>query len=129
MGYARPMSWNRSLAGFAAVNGAMAVAVGAFAAHGAGPQVKTLLTTGAGYQLSHALLGLVCALWPAAPRLARVGGWMAAGGGLIFCLALALIGLASLPVLGAVAPVGGILMIGGWLAVALSAVRPFSAHA
>jgi uncharacterized membrane protein YgdD (TMEM256/DUF423 family) len=123
------MSWNRSLAAFAALNGAMAVAVGAFAAHGAGPQVKTLLTTGASYQLAHALLGLVCALWPAAPRLAHLGGWLAAAGGLIFCLALSLIGLASLPALGAVAPVGGLLMIAGWLTVALAALRSSSVNA
>ncbi len=129
MGYGSTMSWNRSLAAFAALNGAMAVAVGAFAAHGAGPQVKTLLTTGASYQLAHALLGLVCALWPAAPRLAHLGGWLAAAGGLIFCLALSLIGLASLPALGAVAPVGGLLMIAGWLTVALAALRSSSVNA
>ncbi|KPF83295.1 hypothetical protein IP78_02480 [Brevundimonas sp. AAP58] len=123
------MSWNRSLAGFAALNGTMAVAVGAFAAHGAGPQVKTFLTTGASYQLTHALLGLVCALWPAAPRLAHLGGWLAAAGGLIFCVALSLIGLASLPALGAVAPVGGVLMIAGWVVVALAAFRPPSINA
>lgn len=129
MGYGRVMSWNRSLAGFTALNGAMAVAVGAFAAHGAGPQVKTLLTTGASYQLAHALLGLVCALWPAAPRLAHLGGWLAVAGGLIFCVALSLIGLASLPALGAVAPVGGVLMIAGWVVVALAAFRPPSINA
>ncbi len=123
MGYGHVMSWNRSLAGFAALNGAFAVAVGAFAAHGAGPQVKTLLTTGASYQLAHALLGLACALWPAAPRLASIGGWLAVVGGLIFCLALSLIGLASLPALGAVAPVGGVLMIAGWLVAAFAAFR------
>jgi len=129
VGYAHVMSWNRSLAGFAALNGAMAVAVSAFAAHGAGPQVKTLLTTGASYQLAHALLGLACALWPAAPRLAHLGGWLAAVGGLIFSLALSLIGLASLPAMGAVAPVGGVLMIAGWLVVAFAAVRSPSVNA
>ncbi len=117
------MSWNRLLVAFAALNGAMAVAVGSFAAHGAGPQVKTLLTTGASYQLAHALLGLVCALWPTAPRLARIAGWMAAVGGLIFCLALSMIGLASLPALGAIAPVGGVMMIAAWLTIALAAFR------
>ncbi len=40
---------NRTLVVFAAVNGALAVMIGAFAAHGAGPAVKTLLTTGAQY--------------------------------------------------------------------------------
>ena len=70
------MMLNRNLAVFAALNGAMAVAVGAFAAHGAGPGIKTLLTTGAHYQIIHAVLALVCALWGA--RLAIISGWLAA---------------------------------------------------
>lgn len=117
------MSWNRTLGGFAALNGAMAVAVGAFAAHGAGPQIKTLLTTGASYQLAHALLGLICAVWPGAPRLVRIAGWLAVAGGLIFCASLSLIGVLALPALGAVAPIGGVLMIAAWLTIALAAVR------
>lgn len=118
------MGWNRHLAGFAALNGAMAVAIGAFAAHGAGPQIKTLLTTGAGYQLSHALFALVCALAPIGGRLPSLAGWLACTGGLIFCLALAFLGLLSLPALGAVAPIGGVLMIAGWLTLAITALRP-----
>lgn len=123
MGYGLRMNGNRMLAGFAALNGAMAVAVGAFAAHGAGPQIKTLLTTGASYQLAHALLGLVCAMWPGSPRLVRIAGWLAVVGGLIFCLSLSLIGVLSLPTLGAVAPIGGLLMIVAWLTLALAAFR------
>lgn len=117
------MIWNRHLAAFAAFNGAMAVAVGAFGAHGAGPQIKSLLTTGASYQLAHALLALICAMLPAGGRTATLAGWAASAGGLIFCLALTLLGLLSLPVLGAVAPIGGVLMILGWLGIALAALR------
>lgn len=118
------MTVDRSLLVFAGFNGALAVALGAFAAHGAGPAVKTLLTTGAHYQMVHAVLAVACALWPDRPKLAAVAGWLAASGGLIFCLALALIGLASLPAMGAVAPVGGLLMILGWIALIFSAFRP-----
>jgi uncharacterized membrane protein YgdD (TMEM256/DUF423 family) len=121
------MSWNRHLAGFAAFNGAMAVAIGAFAAHGAGPQIKSLLTTGAGYQLSHALFALICAIAPISGRLPAVAGWLSSVGGLIFCLALTFLGLLSLPALGAVAPIGGVLMIAGWLTLAVAALRPSSA--
>ena len=117
------MTWNRHLAVFAAFNGAMAVAVGAFAAHGAGPQIKTLLTTGASYQLTHALLALICSILPVGGRLPAVAGWLGSIGGLIFCLALAFLGLLSLPVLGAVAPIGGVLMIAGWLVLAFAAFR------
>ncbi|WP_041761567.1 DUF423 domain-containing protein [Brevundimonas subvibrioides] len=118
------MTWNRHLAAFAALNGAMAVAVGAFAAHGAGPQIKTLLQTGASYQLAHAVLGVVCAGLAPRIRLTGLAGWLSVCGGLIFCLALAFIGLLSLPPFGAVAPIGGVLMIGGWLVLAFAALRP-----
>ena len=122
------MTWNRHLAVFAAFNGAMAVAVGAFAAHGAGPQIKTLLTTGASYQLAHALLALICSILPGG-RLTAIAGWLASAGGLIFCLALSFLGLLSLPALGAVAPIGGVLMIAGWLVVTLAAFRSQSVNA
>jgi len=117
------MTVDRSLAAFAALNGALAVALGAFAAHGAGPQIKSLLTTGAHYQLAHAILALVCAVWPARGRLITVAGWLAGAGGLIFSLALSAVALLSLSVMGAVAPIGGLLMIAGWLLILFAALR------
>ncbi len=123
------MTVNRNLAVFAAINGALAVAIGAFAAHGAGPLVKTLLTTGAHYQLVHAVLALLCAAWPGRDRLVVVAGWLAAAGGLVFALALSLIALASLSAMGAVAPIGGVLMIAAWLLLVVAALRSQSANA
>lgn len=123
------MTLNRHLAVFAAFNGAMAVALGAFAAHGAGPAIKTLLTTGAHYQMAHAVLALVCAVWPTRDRLVGTAGWLAGIGGLVFCLSLAFIALLSLPAMGAVAPIGGALMIAGWLLLAFAAMRSQSVNA
>jgi uncharacterized membrane protein YgdD (TMEM256/DUF423 family) len=123
------MTVDRPLAVFAALCGALAVALGAFAAHGAGPQVKALLTTGAHYQIVHALLALVCAAWPGRDRLVSVAGWLAGGGGLVFGLALASVGLLKLPVMGAVAPVGGVLMIVGWLFLGWAVFRSHSVKA
>lgn len=120
------MIWNRHLVVFAAFNGAMAVAVGAFGAHGAGPQIKSLLTTGAAYQLTHALFALICAIVPSGGRLPAVAGWLGSVGGLVFCLALTFLGLLSLPALGAVAPIGGVLMIAGWVVLAFAALRSTS---
>jgi len=117
------MTVTRSLAVFAALNGALAVALGAFAAHGAGPQVKQLLTTGAYYELAHALLALVCAVWPVRNRTIVLAGWLAAVGGLVFALALSAIALLSLPAMGAVAPIGGALMIAAWLLIGFAALR------
>jgi uncharacterized membrane protein YgdD (TMEM256/DUF423 family) len=123
------MAVNRNLAAFAAVNGAMAVALGAFAAHGAGPQIKTLLTTGAQYQLTHALLAVACALWPGYPRLVHIAGWLASVGGLIFSLSLAFLGFLSLPALGMITPVGGVLMIAAWLLLIIASLRINSSNA
>lgn len=117
------MTVNRSLAAFAALNGALAVALGAFAAHGAGPQVKQLLTTGAQYQMVHAVVALVCAAWPVRDRLVAIAGWLAAAGGLVFSLALSAIALLSLAAMGAVAPIGGVLMIAAWLLIGFAALR------
>lgn len=117
------MTSNRKLLVFAGLNGAMAVALGAFAAHGAAPDVKTLLTTGGQYQMVHAVLAVALALWSGGGRLARLAGWLASIGGLIFCLALAMIGLLSLPVMGAVAPIGGVMMIAAWCLVIVAALK------
>lgn len=114
---------SRNLAAFAALNGALAVLIGAFAAHGASPQVKTLLTTGAHYQLVHAVLALVCAAWPVKGRLVVAAGWLAASGGLVFCLALSAIALLGLSAMGAIAPIGGVLMIAAWLFLMFAAWR------
>lgn len=123
------MIWNRNLAVFAAFNGAMAVAVGAFAAHGAGPQIKTLLTTGASYQLTHALLALICAVVPISGRLPTIAGWLASVGGLIFCLSLVVSALLDIWLAGLLPPIGGVLMIAGWLVLAFAALRSQSVNA
>jgi uncharacterized membrane protein YgdD (TMEM256/DUF423 family) len=123
------MSPSRNLLVFAALNGAMAVIVGAFAAHGAGPGVKALLTTGAQYQMVHAVLAVVCAIWPGRPSLVSLAGWLASLGGLVFCLSLSLIALLSLRAMGIVAPVGGLLMIAAWLLLVFAAVRTSTASA
>jgi uncharacterized membrane protein YgdD (TMEM256/DUF423 family) len=117
------MTVSRNLIVFAALNGAMAVAIGAFAAHGAGLQIKTLLTTGGQYQLVHAVFAFGCAQWIAGGRLTQIAGWLGALGGLVFCLSLAFIAFLSAPAFGAVAPIGGLLMIGGWLCLAFAALR------
>lgn len=121
------MTFNRSLLLFAALNGAMSVAVGAFGAHGVPADAKTLLTTGAQYQMVHATLAAVLAVWPASGRAGRIAGWLVASGGLIFCLSLLLIAVGGMRFMGAVAPVGGTLMVGGWLVLAARALSSASA--
>lgn len=117
------MTYHPRLLAFAAANGAVAVALGAFAAHGADPAAKALLTTGAQYQMVHAALACLCATGAAALKGASLAGWLASFGGLIFSTALALIALAGLRFMGAVAPIGGTLMILGWIVLILAAFR------
>jgi uncharacterized membrane protein YgdD (TMEM256/DUF423 family) len=93
----------------AALCGGLAVAMGAFAAHGvADDHARDLLRTGALYALTHAVAALAVA--------ARSRGAAAAFvlGGLVFSAALYGLALGGPPWLGAIAPVGGLAMIVGW---------------
>lgn len=117
------MTVSRNLAVTACGLGALCVLLGAFAAHGAGPQVKTLLTTGAHYGLIHALLAVVAATLARHSSAIRWAGWLAVVGGAVFALALTLVGMAGLSIMGAVAPIGGLLMVAAWLLFAFGAFR------
>jgi uncharacterized membrane protein YgdD (TMEM256/DUF423 family) len=107
----------------AAVNGLMGVAAGAFGAHGvADPQVKEWLRTGAQYQLVHAVAGLGCfSLLRAQIMSAAWAGWLFGLGGLLFAASLYLMAITGVRFLGAVTPIGGLLMILGWAALAWGA--------
>jgi len=103
----------------AGLNGVMAVAAGAFGAHGANdPQVKEWLRTGAQYQLVHAVGGLACFGFM---RMAIVpagwAGWMFGLGGLVFGGSLYLMAVTGVRLFGAITPIGGLLLILGWIAV------------
>jgi uncharacterized membrane protein YgdD (TMEM256/DUF423 family) len=94
----------------AALSGAMAVAAGAFGAHGASGQAAEWLRTGGQYQLIHAVAALVA--W----RLeARGPAWCFVVGGAIFAGTLYLMALGLPRWLGAITPIGGVLLISGWL--------------
>ena len=92
------------------ITGALGVALGAFAAHGVtDPHPRELLRTGAAYALVHAAAAL--ALESRAP-------WAAlslAGGGLVFSGTLYALAFGAPPLTGAITPLGGVLMILGWL--------------
>lgn len=100
---------------FAALSGALAVAAGAFGAHGAtGPAVEWL-KTGGQYQLIHAVAALVALRFEA-----KGPAVMFLAGGAIFAGSLYLMALGLPKWLGAVTPVGGTLLIAGWLWMAWS---------
>ena len=113
----------------AAINGALAVAAGAFAAHGLqGRLDATALTTfetGARYHMYHALaLGFAAFAMrgEAAPR-ARLSAWLLLCGIVLFCGSLYAYALTGAHALVFVTPLGGVAFLGGWLALAWAALR------
>lgn len=94
----------------AALSGAMAVGAGAFGAHGAQGDAAEWLKTGAQYQLAHALAALLAIQFEA-----RGPAWLFVAGGAIFAGTLYLMALGLPRWLGAVTPIGGALLIAGWL--------------
>jgi uncharacterized membrane protein YgdD (TMEM256/DUF423 family) len=107
----------------AALSGAVAVAAGAFGAHGASGVAQEWLRTGGQYQLIHAVAALV-ALRLEAPDLPTRGpAWLFVAGGAIFAGTLYLMALGLPRWLGAVTPIGGTLLIAGWLWLAWVGMR------
>ncbi|MEO3433838.1 DUF423 domain-containing protein [Inquilinus sp. CAU 1745] len=107
----------------AGLHGALAVGFGAFAAHGAGPDAVALLETGGQYQLVHAVALLALAPAGFATLWRQIAILCFILGPLIFAGALYGLAFGAPGILGAVAPIGGTLMILGWLAVAAGAWR------
>lgn len=105
------------------LHGALAIGFGAFAAHGAGPDAAALLETGSQYQLVHAVALLALAPAGLAILWRRIAILCFILGPLIFAGALYALAFGAPGILGAVAPVGGTLMILGWLAVAAGVWR------
>jgi len=115
----------------AALNGLMGVAAGAFGAHGASdPQVKSLLQTGAQYQIVHAVAALACfGLLRNMVTWAGLAGWLFGFGALIFGGSLYLLALSGVKILGAITPIGGVLMIAGWGVLLWGALAGMAAEA
>lgn len=107
---------------------ALAIAAGAFGAHGLAdrlePRALELWETAARY-LVYAAFGLI-AVGLAGDRLGRgaaVAGWALAAGAVIFSGTVAALALGAPRWLGAITPIGGLLLIAGFLALAWSALR------
>ena len=106
------------LAILAALSGAIAVGAGAFGAHGAEGKAAEWLRTGGEYQLIHAVAALL-----ALEMQARGPGWCFVVGAAVFAGTLYLMALGAPRWLGAVTPIGGTLLIVGWLWLAWVAAR------
>lgn len=109
----------------AALNGALGVGLGAFAAHGlkatATPEAIALVTTASLYQMIHAAAAIGVLRLVDKGRVWAVAPFCMAAGALLFGGALYGIALADLR-LGMVAPIGGTLMLIGWVWLLVAAV-------
>lgn len=101
------MNWIVLLAG---LSGAIAVVAGAFGAHGASGEAAEWLKTGGHYQLIHAVAALAVLQFGA-----RGPAWLFLAGGAVFGGTLYLMALGAPRWLGAITPIGGALLIAGWL--------------
>jgi len=111
---------NRTLLTIAGTLGFSAVLLGAFGAHGlrdkVAPPMLEIYRTGVLYHLVHAVVVLAVAF--AADRLRRprlVAGLFTAGIA-IFSGTLYLLAITGVMKLGAVTPIGGVLLMAGWVA-------------
>ncbi len=103
-----------------ALSALIAVAAGAFGAHGLKGRISSemlqVFETAARYQMYHALGLLACAWlatrWPG--PLAHVAGWAFIVGTLLFSVSLYLLALGGPRWLGAITPLGGLAFITGW---------------
>lgn len=107
----------------AAVSGFIAVAAGAFAAHGVSdPGARELLRTGAQYQAIHALAALLAvALGSSGGKRGGLTPGLFLAGTLLFSGSLYAMALGAPRLLGAVTPLGGLMFLAGWAGLAISA--------
>lgn len=102
------------------LSGLLAVALGAFAAHGLkarlGADMLAVFETGVRYQMFHALAllaaGWACARWPGAAAVAA--GWLFVAGIVLFSGSLYALSFGAPRWLGPVTPLGGLAFIAGW---------------
>jgi uncharacterized membrane protein YgdD (TMEM256/DUF423 family) len=98
----------------AALSAAVAIMAGAFGAHGASAEAAMWLRAGAAYQLPHAVAAITVS------RFDRRASWALLIGSLIFGLSLYSLAFGAPRWSGAITPIGGVTMIGGWLWLAFS---------
>lgn len=116
-----------------AVLGGVGVAAGSFGAHGLREMLDAMgqaanWETAVRYGLVHSLALLVVAVACSLPQMERcrgvlnAAGWCFLLGTLVFSGFLGALALTGLRMLGAIVPIGGVLMIVGWACLAVAAI-------
>ena len=114
----------------AALSGALAVAIGAFGAHGLKPLLTeyqlAIYEKGVHYQFYHTLALMAAGMLmngDSNTRYLRMSGWFFTAGILCFSGSLYLLALGGPRWLGPVTPLGGVALLTGWLLLSLAALR------
>ena len=124
------MDFNHTRLRMAAIFGLLAVALGAFGAHGLKSHWESTLAaaevayridvwkTASHYHLAHAIVLLVLTFAFPGARQASASWWSFVAGISIFSGSLYALCLTGLKWLGAITPIGGVLLMLGWLLLA-----------
>ena len=120
---------DRTFFALGALFAGLAVAAGAFGAHGLRGRLDAdmlaIFETAARYQMYHALALLAVAWavvrWP--DGAAAAAGWCFVAGIAVFCGSLYALALSGVRVLGAITPLGGVAFLAGWALLARTAWR------
>lgn len=113
-----------------AINAFLAVAFGAFGAHGLAnklePKYLEIWKTGVTYQMFHATGILVAGILlgkVAASSLFTWSGWLMLIGIILFSGSLYLLSLTKIGILGAITPLGGVSFLAAWVLMIIGAVK------
>ncbi len=120
---------DRTFAAAGAISAFLAVAAGAFGAHALRarltPDLLAIFETANRYHIYHAL-GLLAVAWAASRwpvGSVRAAGWLFIAATVVFSGSLYLLSLTGHRWLGAITPIGGVLFLAGWLALAIGVLR------
>lgn len=116
----------------ASISGLLAVAIGAFGAHGLKQKLPADLLavyqTGVQYHFYHTLallaVGLLVHQFPQTTAF-KSSGWLMVIGMLVFSGSLYLLAITGIRWLGAITPLGGIALLLGWAALAVGVYQSF----
>jgi uncharacterized membrane protein YgdD (TMEM256/DUF423 family) len=111
-----------------AVAAFLAVALGAFGAHGLrgrlSPEMLAVFQTGVQYHMSHALALILVSgiMGRMSGWLIQSAGWCFVAGIVFFSGSLYLLAVTGVTILGAVTPIGGLFFLAGWACLAFAAI-------
>lgn len=113
-----------------AINAFLAVALGAFGAHGLEgklePKYMEIWKTGVNYQMFHAagilIIGVIAGKFPA-NSLISSSGWLMLIGIILFSGSLYILSLTKISILGAITPFGGVAFLIAWALLVVAASK------